>query len=500
MSGQLSEHPLAELLQEVCVRGLSGTLRVEHDQSKVVLYLEEGRVIYAASNVRTLRLAEYLKAHNLASEEQLARFAQKRSDLALAEALSANGIVSKKELEPPLGSLTYDTLRLALLWTEGTWKYDQRTRLGDSVRLDLDMQKLLLESGRKVCEKFATKRFPNPEEIIAPGSDSSKIDVLTPVEGFLLSRVDGEIKLGDLVALSGQSEVDALRTIYGLTVAGLLKRRESPSALGQLKVQAAAKPKPAPPPPPPAPPVRSEEDELKEFLERMDAAISYYEVLNVRADTSDHDIKQAYYGVARKYHPDRFRGRSEDDLHARLESAFARITQAYETLMDPSRRRAHDSKIAAQEKAKKFARAAPTATVATPHRPQETAKASEATADTLASRAEDSFKEGFAALQQGQMNLALSMLAAAARAVPNESRYRAYYGRALAATERTRRSAEAELQAAIRLDSKNASYHVMLAELYRDLGFALRALSEAQKALALEPGNADARDLVRALK
>jgi DnaJ-class molecular chaperone len=230
----------------------------------------------------------------------------------------------------------------------------------------------------------------------------------------------------------------------------------------------------------------------------MDNAVSYYEVLNINSDTSDGDIKQAYYNAARKYHPDRFRGRAETEMHARLESAFARITQAYETLMDPSRRRSHDAKIAAQEKARKFARAAPTK--AAPQKTSETTQATQSSPEALATRAEDSFKEGFAALQQGQMNVALSMLAAAARAVPNEARYRAYYGRALAATEKTRRSAEAELQAAVRLDSSNASYHVMLAELYRDLGFALRALSEAQKALDIEPGNKDARDLVRALK
>src|SRR5215510_6098823 len=98
MSGQLSEHPLAELLQEVSARALSGSLRVEHDNSKVVLYLEEGRVIYAASNVPKLRLAEYLTSQNLVSEERLAAFLSKRSDLALADAISKQGVMSKTDL------------------------------------------------------------------------------------------------------------------------------------------------------------------------------------------------------------------------------------------------------------------------------------------------------------------------------------------------------------------------------------------------------------------
>jgi DnaJ-class molecular chaperone len=212
------------------------------------------------------------------------------------------------------------------------------------------------------------------------------------------------------------------------------------------------------------------------------------------------EIKQAYYGVARKYHPDRFRGKAEAQLHARLESAFARITQAYETLMDPKRRRGHDAKLAAQAKAKQLARSAPQAVKSGAKGSSDASPKPDDSKENEKKRIEESFKEGFAALQQGQINLALGLLAAAARAVPEESRYRAYYGRALAAVAKTRHAAEAELQAAIRLDGRNAIYHVMLAELYRDLGFGKRALSAAERALAIDPGNADARDLVRKLK
>ena len=40
----------------------------------------------------------------------------------------------------------------------------------------------------------------------------------------------------------------------------------------------------------------------------------------------------------------------------------------------------------------------------------------------------------------------------------------------------------------------------MLAELYRDLGFALRARGEAERATAADPNNSKARELLRSLK
>ena len=84
--------------------------------------------------------------------------------------------------------------------------------------------------------------------------------------------------------------------------------------------------------------------------------------------------------------------------------------------------------------------------------------------------------------------------------MPGESRYRAYYGHALAANESTRRLAEAELQAALKLEPANAQYRLMLAELYRDLGFPKRARGEAERAVAADPNNVKARELLSTLK
>ena len=71
-----------------------------------------------------------------------------------------------------------------------------------------------------------------------------------------------------------------------------------------------------------------------------------------------------------------------------------------------------------------------------------------------------------------------------------------FMGNILSGNERTRRAAEAELQAAVKLDPKNANYRVMLAELYRDLGLKLRAKGEAERAVAADPNNQKARELV----
>ena len=62
----------------------------------------------------------------------------------------------------------------------------------------------------------------------------------------------------------------------------------------------------------------------------------YYEVLGVKKDASDDEIKSAYRKLAKQYHP---------DLHpddAQAEAKFKEVNEAYETLSDSQKRAQYD--------------------------------------------------------------------------------------------------------------------------------------------------------------
>ena len=221
-------------------------------------------------------------------------------------------------------------------------------------------------------------------------------------------------------------------------------------------------------------------------------------MLSVNWDVTAQDLKTVYYQLARRYHPDRFR-KAQPSLVPHMEAAFAKITQAYDTLRDDSLRANYNSKLEARRKVDKQAESAQKATTQ-PATQEPVVEGAGEPAVSKAERAAIQFKEGLAALELGEKKTALGLFASAASAVPNEARYRAFYGHLLAGYERTRRTAEAELQAAIKLDPNNANYRVMLAELYQDLGLKLRAKGEAERAVAADPNNQKARELLRALK
>ncbi len=61
----------------------------------------------------------------------------------------------------------------------------------------------------------------------------------------------------------------------------------------------------------------------------------YYEVLGVKSDAKDADIKSAYRRLARKFHPD-------VSKETGAEEKFKAVNEAYEALKDSSRRQAYD--------------------------------------------------------------------------------------------------------------------------------------------------------------
>lgn len=509
MKGQLSEHPLAELIREIDSAGLTGALRVERERVKVAVYFESGKVVFATSNLRIHRLGEILKRTGALNAEQLAGISQvidRKDDAALEAVLVNEGLMWSSAIEKLRIQQVSDVLRTVLILIDGEWKYDPRVRLAEKVRTKFDLRPLLLECARRLPRSYILSRFPVRDETFAPATVNGDDLDLLPAEAFLLSRVDGPVQRNELTALSGLRDAEALRIAYALGLAGMLQRSNWPSALkpvmakdqdqatfprgapspAEIEAQAAASANAI---------KRREERELEAMLSRMNVAEDHYEVLDVGRGANVNEIKNAYHKLARSFHPDKFH---KSKLHGQIETAFARIAHSYETLSDLTLRAAYDGRLAAEETTRQAAQTARRSNAAGTAPPPPRGKGAKPESPEK-SRAEVKFRQGLAALEQGNNMNAVRCFAEAAQLAPREARYRAHYGNALIAQPQGRRLAEAELQAAISLDPNNASYHVMLARLCHELGFARRAQTALERALALEPKNEAARELQKEL-
>lgn len=74
--------------------------------------------------------------------------------------------------------------------------------------------------------------------------------------------------------------------------------------------------------------------------------LDYYQLLETKRDVSTSELKQAYYDLSRRFHPDVMR-HQPSELRASGERIAKRLTEAWSVLRDPRRRRAYDQKLSA---------------------------------------------------------------------------------------------------------------------------------------------------------
>ena len=225
---------------------------------------------------------------------------------------------------------------------------------------------------------------------------------------------------------------------------------------------------------------------VDEYLDRVEKAESLYEVLGVLNTAKAGMIRQAYFNLAKRFHPDRFH-KAEPELRLRIERAFTGIAQAHETLRGADSRKHYDIKLEQEQKDREMVRAA-------------VAAGEEASRPVQESQASGDFERGFALQLRGDFEAALPYLARAVYYSPRNARYRAFYGKTLSYDEDQKHKAEHEIQAAIRLEPENPTYRVMLAEFFIRVKLLKRAEGELKRLLAQFPENQEARGLLDSLQ
>lgn len=497
-SGSLKTFPLVELLRIAISNKLTGAYRLTHERIKAVVYFHEGFVIYCASNIRSQRLVECLPRWNILLPEQIESIGKKSSDIEFVESLMETQLINKENLSDLIVKQSLEVLTTILLWTDGEWEFDGRVRLVDKMHFDIPITDFLLEGARRTLPAQAASRFSNADEKFSPEKNFSANIQLQPIEAFILSRVDIPLRLNDLLAISGMPPDVTLHSLYCLAICGMIQRESWPNpfseselnslrnmeSLSPQSMSSKVKAKPTisqktdqPKPILPAPkPEVDERKELETFLTQVESAQNHYDVLGIQKKSDDEIIKNSYHNLVKKFHPDKFHSEAGNPIHVRLQSAFAKLSQAYDKLRDPKFKSLYDKKLELGEEN-------------TLHGTTDKKKI-----------AEEKFQKGFTVFSQNNTDAATTLFGQAVMLVPNDARYRAYYGKALSKNKNMRKQAETEFQAAIKLDSNNASYRVMLAEFYVEMKLIKRAESEVQRAIAIDPNNKEARRLLDSLQ
>ncbi|MFN8095627.1 MAG: DnaJ domain-containing protein [Vicinamibacteria bacterium] len=224
--------------------------------------------------------------------------------------------------------------------------------------------------------------------------------------------------------------------------------------------------------------------EILSFFESLSKK-NHFEVLGVEPGCTDADVKRAYAGLARKYHPDLHHRGGLEDLHDVLEGIFIRVGEAWEVLGDARSRRSYEARLSPLGRPVE----PPTPVASEEAEPFTTAEAMVDTAQLL--------------LNQARYWDAIQMLEARLPQLPpskQQRRGRILLARAYAKNPNWLRRAEEALQQVVREDPANADAHYELGLLYKAGGMMARAQGSFRRVLEVQPEHRQAAAELEATK
>ncbi len=528
INGSLRTNPFAELLCEITDKQFNGSLRIAREANKIIIYFDNGEIVFVASNARQHRLFEKLLQAEKFSKEQLSAVQDYTNDLALRENLAKENPLEREEIDQFFSQLMEEILQSAIEWRDGEWTFSPLVRVRSGIRFEANPHRFLIEYARNSPPAETVRRFKNPSEPMrATGKMPSGVS-LSPHESFVFSRFENApITVEEVESISGLPTAETIQILYALWLGGFIARPQRHSAFSEKQTDAiqSAKltvkkeeAKPLVPPKVETPvaeaqkntdessqtekPEASEDaasgkDEisLEAYLERIEKASNFYEIFALAPESDGAEIKRNYFALAKRFHPDLFHKQVDAPMLQRIQHAFSEIARAYETLKHASSREMYDFKVR-----KELAESKERAAVATAANAASNEDVQRQQQDEQLAQAALNFDQGFDYLMEENPSAAESFLARAVYFDKSNARYHAYYGKALAADNKKRHQAETEMQTAVKLDGDNADYRIMLAEFFAEIGLRKRAEGELNRLLAIAPNNAEAKAMLDSLK
>jgi len=315
----------------------SGILTFADGKIRRLFCLREGRLIHAASNVIEEQFDEFLvrERYLTAADRARSEMESEREGVAILQWLQDQELIGASELDAAIGAHASGLLLAALNSRTFEIAFQPGTpNLKGKPVTDLATPNILFEFLKEYPKSSYAVRVRlgnlqmHPVRVTNQETEVQDLARTYPLVDEIWKLCDGDLTLAQLATTISDGEDAAMRTLYGLVLIGAVE-----AITGKARVASRVADVPV---------TRSE------LLMRLDGAIDadHYGVLELMSEAGGEQLLSSYYLLARRYHPDRFRSGELSDLLPRIESYFAQVTEAYNTLADPALRERYDEELA----------------------------------------------------------------------------------------------------------------------------------------------------------
>jgi hypothetical protein len=489
--GHCAPPALSEILRNLYLEERSGTLVIGRSGVEKRVTLERGMIAAASSSLEDETLPAFLAQRGLLSPEE-SQALRRLDDGRVAQALLDRGRVSGEEMTRAVRDLAQQVLTSVFRWEELEYRFLEGAAPPSPVPTNVMVSlELIIRALRSMAGFDQVKQAMLRQERAVRLADDLYLPFdqlsLTPIEGFLVSRIDGHTRPRDVLAqLPPAEEEPAARFMFGLLILGLAQFHP-PIGPGMLTCAFLMR--------------GDEEKRRREEMERHEVH-AFYQVccsgdaaatLGVRDGSSPDDIKRAYEQKKERYDPGRYLRRVQVDLREELQIIEARLLEAFLAL----RGRA----LEARQAPAPGERGAPTEYDVTGKRKELSKTENQSMEEVRRQMAERYLSRARDYWKLGDIYNCIRYCEFAQSHHDNDASVHSLLGQALALNpdHRWQRRAEAALARATELEPFNASHFVALGELYRNNSLFSKARKQFEKALELVPSHAQAQQALKDL-
>ncbi len=211
---------------------------------------------------------------------------------------------------------------------------------------------------------------------------------------------------------------------------------------------------------------------------------NFFELMGIERTATETQVKEAYFRLAKRFHPDVHHGESLGDLRDQLEALFIRLGDAYETLKNSRTREAYESRLPRDTGGRVL-----------PGPPEPEPPAAPPDPEALAKQAEDDIRRAEKLIEKEKYWDAIQLLDPAlphARNPKLVARGHIAMAKAKVKNPKWVKDAERTLQELLRIDPKHVEAHFMLGMIYKAGGLKARSESMLRKVLELQPDHESA--------
>lgn len=234
--GSLKSLTLATVLQILSSEGKTGVLEIARKQTKSSIYLKRGKIIAASTGQKELRIGQILCDRGLISRETLRQVLIKARNTKkpVGEVVVSLGFVSLMALKEIVRRLCREAVLDVFLWEEGTFDFHEGPVSFDETMTEaIDPMEIILEAARRMDEWAVIKKIIPSDTIVFRVSDQARQQggkvTLEAHELQLLSVLDGQKSVREVVRETGTDEFDVYKTLYAMATSKLIRATDKPA-------------------------------------------------------------------------------------------------------------------------------------------------------------------------------------------------------------------------------------------------------------------------------